>query len=228
MRISILSLSIVFFVTYYNASQDVSRVLDILDTISKHEVWQVRNAVAHFLRCFQGCHKFLFTELQTSMARNIILAMLSDERKEVSNAAMSALTGLLASCPTQNVATMVEKHIQKANGIVQRRRKTKKTTSHEMEKKTLIKQQTSVYFLCAAVLSRPYHTPVYTPKALAALSKHSYERNASFVIRETVKMCCREYKRTHMTDNWDLHRMQFTQEELEALDDVISTPHYYA
>ena len=94
------------FVTY-NASQDVSRVLDILDTISKHEVWQVRNAVAHFLRCFQGCHKFLFTEPQTSTARNIILTMLADERKEVSNAAMSALTGLLASFPTQNVAAMV-------------------------------------------------------------------------------------------------------------------------
>ena len=158
MRISILSLSIVFFVTYYNASQDVSRVLDILDTISKHEVWQVRNAVAHFLRCFQGCHKFLFTELQTSMARNIILAMLSDERKEVSNAAMSALTGLLASCPTQNVATMVEKHIQKANGIVQRRRKTKKTTSHEMEKKD--SHQTtivSVLFMCGGTFQTlPY------------------------------------------------------------------------
>ena len=216
------------FVTY-NASQDVSRVLDILDTISKHEVWQVRNAVAHFLRCFQGCHKFLFTEPQTSTARNIILTMLADERKEVSNAAMSALTGLLASCPTQNVAAMVEKHIQRANAVIHRRKnKNQKTTSHEIDKNTVIKQQTSVYFLCAAVLSRPYHTPAYTPKALATLSKHSYERNASFVIRETVKMCCREYKRTHMTDNWDLHRTQFTQEELEALDDVISTPHYYA
>jgi proteasome activator subunit 4 len=221
------------FVTYH-VSHDVSRVLDILNTISKHEVWQVRNAAANFLRCFQGCHKFLFTDPQTRMAQKMTLNMLADERKEVSSTAMSALTGFLASLSTQSVATMVEDYIQIANGIIHQRKKKsdKKNSIKENDtpafKSILIKQQRSVYFLCAAVLSRPYDTPAYTPKALATLSKHSYERNASFVVRETVKLCCREYKKTHMTDNWDLHRMQFTQEELEALDDVISTPHYYA
>lgn len=233
-RYALAEISASCFVTYH-ASQDVSRVLNILDTVSKHEVWQVRNVAAHFVRCFQGCHKFLFTDLQTRMAQKMILNMLADERKEVSNAAMSALTGFLASCPSEDVADMVENYIQKANSVIQRKRKKDKKKSNSNDDQdtnkhtTLpIQQQTSVYFLCAAVLSRPYDTPAFTPKALAALSKHSYERNASFVIRETVKLCCREYKKTHMTDNWDLHRMQFTQEELEALDDVISTPHYYA
>lgn len=40
-------------------------------------------------------------------------------------------------------------------------------------------------------------------------------------------MVCGEYKRTH-TDNWELHRRQFTREQLEALEDVVSIPHYYA
>jgi hypothetical protein len=47
-------------------------------------------------------------------------------------------------------------------------------------------------------------------------------------VREAVKLCCREYKRTHMTDNWELHKQQFTEEQLDAFSNVVSTPHYYA
>ena len=89
-------------------------------------------------------------------------------------------------------------------------------------------QQSSVFFLCATVLSQPYDTPPYIPKALAAISKHSFERNAPLGVRDIVKKCCAEYKRTHMSDNWELHRKMFTQEEMEALEDVVSSPHYYA
>ena len=144
---------------------------------------------------------------------------------------MSALTGILASTPSHIIERMVEKYIKKANNSVIKKKKVKKDLEGEaLEKefKRATKQQTSVYFLCAAVLSRPYDTPKYVPKALAALSRHSYERTAPFTVREAVKLCCREFKRTHMTDNWELHKQQFSREELEALNDVVSTPHYYA
>lgn len=95
------------------------------------------------------------------------------------------------------------------------------------EKRRVARQQKSVFVLCAIVMGRPYDTPPYIPEALAALSKHSFEKNASLSVREVVKMVCSEFKRTH-TDNWEAHRKQFTQEQLEALDDVVSTPHYYA
>jgi len=89
-------------------------------------------------------------------------------------------------------------------------------------------QQIAVFFLCAAILSQPYDTPEFVPKALAAISKHSFERSAPLNVRETVKRCCNDYKRTHMSDNWEIHRQQFTRDELDALDDVVSAPHYYA
>ena len=94
------------------------------------------------------------------------------------------------------------------------------------EKRRAMRQQQSVFMLSAVVMGRPYDTPPYIPEALAALSKHSFEHKASLSVREVVKMVCSEFKRTH-TDNWDAHRKQFTQEQLEALDDVVSTPHYY-
>lgn len=95
------------------------------------------------------------------------------------------------------------------------------------EKERATRQQKSVFVLCAVVMGRPYDVPSYIPVALAALSKHSFEQRASLSVREVVKMVCSEFKKTH-TDNWEAHRQHFTQEQIEALEDVVSTPHYYA
>ena len=221
-------------VVSYNRTQDMSKVLVILERVSKHDFWQVRQAAAHFLRCFQGGHKFLFSVKQTKRTTKIVTRMLADERREVSNAAMSALTGILAATTLEFKVKLVEKHVRKAEKSVPRRKvKAMPNEFDEVmkmkEKDRVEQQQTSVFFLCAAILAEPYGCPpLYIPKALAAISKHSFERVAPLGVRETVKFCCSEFKRTHMSDNWEVHRKQFTQEQLEALDDVISSAHYYA
>lgn len=219
---------------------DITRVLDTIEMSSKHDTWQVRHASANFLRCFQGSHKFLFTTEHAETITKVAVCLLGDDRREVSSAAMAAVTGIIAAMPAEKVADLVDKYIVEA-----KRSKMKKTNksssikSEELsgtetsekkakEEKRSKMQQTSVYFLCATVLSRPYDTPRYVPKALAAISKHSFKRNAPLGIRDTVKKCCAEYKKTHMSDNWEVHRSVFSQEELEALEDVVSSPHYYA
>lgn len=240
-RYSISEISVSCMIAY-GSSSDLSVVLETLDSVSKHKVWQLRLAVAHYLRCYQGNHKFLFSTKQTKKTTRIVARLLADERREVSAAAMAALTGILAATPMSIVSVLVEKYRKKANNSVIKKSKKVKTMQHspevemkgdvnalaEKEKERAKKQQTSVYFLCAAVLATPYETPAYVPIALTALSKHSYEKSAPLAVRETVKMCCGEYKRTHMSDNWEIHRNQFTREQLEALEDVVSTPHYYA
>eukprot|EP00566_Odontella_aurita_P004325 CAMPEP_0113531630 /NCGR_PEP_ID=MMETSP0015_2-20120614/3603_1 /TAXON_ID=2838 /ORGANISM="Odontella" /LENGTH=2326 /DNA_ID=CAMNT_0000430487 /DNA_START=10 /DNA_END=6990 /DNA_ORIENTATION=- /assembly_acc=CAM_ASM_000160 len=222
----------------YGRDVDLSRVLDALGTVSKYDSWQIRQAAANFLRCFQGGHKFLFDAMQSDKTMKMVTSLLVDERREVSSAAMAALTGILASMPLPTVSDLVAKYVRIANKSVKKRKKKSKphvlnnaeadSIASEKEKERARKQQRSVYFLCAAVLSRPYDTPQFVPLALEALSKHSYERTSQLGVREVVKMCCGEFKRTHMSDNWDLHRKQFSQEQLEALQDVVSTPHYYA
>jgi len=222
---------------------DISRVLDTAETAAKHETWQVRHACAHFLRCFQGSHKFLFTESQADRITKIVIWLLGDDRREVSSAAMAAVTGIIAAMPSEAVVILVDKYISEANRSKLKNKKPAKkieagqasqlsnAEESEMkvkEQKRAKKQQSSVFLLCATVLSQPYETPPYIPKALAAISKHSFKRNAPLGIRDTVKKCCAEYKKTHMSDNWEVHRSVFTQEELEALEDVVSSPHYYA
>jgi proteasome activator subunit 4 len=168
---------------------------------------------------------------------SIVAALLADDRREVSAAAIAALTGILSALPDDEINAMVNKYAKLATKSKMKR--TKKDTNNmeeddesdlcwAKEQKRIRNQQSSVFFLCAAVNSQPYETPSYVPVALAAISKHSFERNAPLGVRDAVKRCCADYKKTHMSDNWELHRKVFTQEQLESLEDVVSSPHYYA
>jgi len=227
---------------------DIDTILDIVLTASKNEDWQVRQIAVHFLRCFQGGNKFIFHDLQSEKCTSIVTDLLSDERREVSSAAMAALTGILAATSVNLVSHLVKEYIPRAKKSLPKRKKKIRHRNNILSPATNAKplapsatasstknaeisrsreQQISVFFLCAAVLASPYDTPEYIPLAISALSKHSFESYAPLAIRDAVKKCCSEYKRTHV-DNWDLHRMKFDTEQWEALNDVISTPHYYA
>jgi len=241
-RRTIAEVSISSIISYggVKGETDITRVLNAIETSSKHDAWQVRHACANFLRCFQGSHKFLFTIAHADRITKIVVWLLGDDRREVSSAAMAAVTGIIAAMPSETVAILVDKHISEANRSRMIVKKSKKTVPKQVlsvteviekeakEQKRTKMQQSSVFFLCATILSQPYDTPRYVPKALAAISKHSFKRNAPLGIRDTVKKCCAEYKKTHMSDNWEVHRSVFLQEELEALEDVVSSPHYYA
>jgi len=226
-------------VVSYGRESDIPRVLDIIQEVSTHSKWQVRHAAANFVRCFQGGHKYLFLPEHTQRTTAIVTDLLADERREVSSAAMAALTGILAASPTEDVQKMVKTYAHiAATSKMKKSRKGAVGSSTEAvaasetalarEKIRSRNQQVSVFFLCATIMSQPYDTPAYVPEALAAISKHSFERNAPLGVRDTVKKCCAEYKRTHMSDNWEVHRNMFSQEQLEAFEDVVSTPHYYA
>ena len=101
-------------------------------------------------------------------------------------------------------------------------------TLQEKEERRAHDQWTLMFLLCATILVHPYDAPAYVPIALAAVSKYLFEKSAPLGVGQIVKKCCGEYKKTHMSDNCGVHRKAFSQEQLEALEDVVSTPHYYA
>ncbi len=101
----------------YGVSHDITKVLDVLKRMSSHHYWQIRHASAHFLRNFQGAHKFLFTTDQENMTLSIAISLLSDDRREVSSAATSTLTGILAMLPQAAVEKLVSHYISIANKV---------------------------------------------------------------------------------------------------------------
>lgn len=240
-RFTLAEVSVTAIISYGKES-DIDRVLEVVSHSCKHATWQVRHAGIHFLRCFEGAHKFVFSSLQAIRAMQIVADLLGDDRREISSAAMAALTGILSSLSSADIARMVRKYTAVADSSAKKRTKrltakpslnanVVETAVEKESEEDIIRarnQQVSVFFLCAVIMAQPYDTPPYIPIALAAISKHSFERNAPLSVREAVKRCCGEYKRTHMSDNWELHRAVFSQEQLEALEDVVSSPHYYA
>ena len=101
----------------YGVSQDITRVLDVLKVMACHEYWQIRQASAHFLRNFQGAHKFLFGKEQEELSLSIAISLLADDRREVSSAATSTLTGILAMLPQATLEELVSKYISIANKV---------------------------------------------------------------------------------------------------------------
>ena len=159
----------------YGVSHDMVRVLTILRDMSQHDHWQVRQAAAHFLQCFQGCHKFLFSKELDDMSMSIAISLLADDRREVSNAATSALTGILAAFPSDSLGELVSKYIKIANKSLKKKKKRnlpqqelspeESEIARAKEKERAKRQQKSVFFLCAAVLGRPYDTPQFVPES---------------------------------------------------------------
>jgi hypothetical protein len=101
----------------YGVSHDITRVLNVLKVMSCHDYWQIRQASAHFLRNFQGAHKFLFTADQEKLSLSIAVSLLADDRREVSSAATSTLTGILAMLPQTALEELVSKYISIANKV---------------------------------------------------------------------------------------------------------------
>jgi len=105
-------------VACYGAANDITCVLDILKEMSSHDYWQIRQAVAHFLRCFQGAHKFFFSKEHNELSLSIAISLLADDRREVSMAATSALTGIFAMYSADRIEELVREYIKIANKVI--------------------------------------------------------------------------------------------------------------
>ena len=216
----------------YGEMKEIESILEAVKNASLSHVWQIRQAAVNYLRCFEGAHKFFLSDKQNGKVLDIVVDLLSDERPEVSTAATAAMSGLLSTFTPEVVDSFVDKYAKMAsksklkNKPMDSNNDPIPTDSKELRRAK--NQKSSINILCAVILSHPYDTPSFVPKAILAISKHSYSRNAPLSIRNVVKKCCAEYKRTHMSDNWQLHRQAFSQDQIEALEDVVSSPHYYA
>jgi proteasome activator subunit 4 len=78
--------------------------------------------------------------------------------------------------------------------------------------------------LCAIVEAHPYNVPDYVPGLLMELVRHLHDPQP---IPKTIKNTFQEFKRTHQ-DNWQEHKLKFSDHELIVLNDLLVSPNYYA
>lgn len=74
------------------------------------------------------------------------------------------------------------------------------------------------------ILAFPYDIPSWMPGLLTLLTRFIHDR---YPIHETAKNLFSEFKRTH-GDSWQQDREKFTENELDAINELLVAPSYYA
>lgn len=77
---------------------------------------------------------------------------------------------------------------------------------------------------CAIVMAEPYGVSPHLPPLLSALSRYVSDR---FPIAPLVRSTFSDFRRTH-GDSWALDRQAFTDEQLDAIGELLVAPSYYA
>eukprot|EP00095_Tigriopus_kingsejongensis_P000186 maker-scaffold41_size498431-snap-gene-0.12 protein:Tk00186 transcript:maker-scaffold41_size498431-snap-gene-0.12-mRNA-1 annotation:"proteasome activator complex subunit 4" len=92
------------------------------------------------------------------------------------------------------------------------------------KQKAILKRHIGVIGLSAFVAAYPYDVPEYVPDILMILSDKVHDPQP---IPTTVKKTLMDFKRTHQ-DNWEEHKLKFSEDQLSILTDLLVSPSYYA
>lgn len=198
------------------------------------------------LNCLEFLQDFLSTNFMSlsfngKFVRQIeiqILAFMADPRLQVRVKASKICCGLI-HWGFFHQETVLNKlledfHYKISHNSVQN---VKKTVQHNRKTSIEFKRQASILDcdelanyhcgilgLCAIIEAHPYDIPGYVPGLLMELAKHLHDPQP---IPKTVKDTFQEFKRTHQ-DNWQDHKLKFTDDQLMVLNDLLISPNYYA
>ncbi|XP_018576290.1 proteasome activator complex subunit 4 [Anoplophora glabripennis] len=188
--------------------------------------WSARALIAEFLPIFVfynmatiNAEKSWVLEIQA-----IVLELLEDVQPEVRMGAAKVLNGLL-HCqfipePTNLLELFKQKALTKLKHKNQVRNKEDGVTNNNNNMRT---RHAGVLGLCAFINSHPYDVPDFLPDVFEQLRPHLSDPQP---IPATIRKTLGDFKRTHH-DNWETHKLKFTEEELSLLSDLTVPPSYY-
>jgi len=202
---------------------ELQQVINILAETSKSTVWYVRAATLVYLQAVYVRHPFTLTGPQIEHLQNITVSLLSDNQVEVRDAAAVTLAGFLQGASDEVSKTLRTKFVSSVHTKQAERRRLKRQKL-DVEGAMGLDAHASLLGLCACIRAHPYDVPSWLPEALMVLADCE---SWGGVYRDTVKKLFGEFRRTH-TDTWATTRSQFTEEQLERLGDLRSSPSYFA
>lgn len=96
---------------------------------------------------------------------------------------------------------------------------------NETKESSAVRQRhAGVLGLCAFISAYPYDIPDFVPDVFEHLGAHL---NDPQPIPATIRKTVGNFKRTHH-DNWAVHQLKFTENQLAVLTDLTVPPSYYA
>jgi len=195
--------------------------LEAIHQVSKSGSWKARASVLELLQVtvFLNMPSLLSNVTWVHQVMDVVENSLIDERVEVRSKAAQVLSGLLhcAFVDKPRHDSLLKSFYKKVGSG--RGGKKKKKTAEEV-----ISKHSGVLGLCAFVNAFPYDVPEFVPDILMVLSDHLHDPQP---IPVTIKKTLQDFKRTHQ-DNWQDHKLKFSDDQLAVLTDLLVSPSYYA
>ncbi|XP_051160943.1 proteasome activator complex subunit 4-like [Leptopilina boulardi] len=209
--------------------RDVSKMLPQILKASRNTSWWVKASTLDFLEVFvfHNMSILLSQNEWIEIIKETVLRLLEDERVEVREKSSQVLGGLLHCAFIPDKETLLEEFKVKARTRI--RKRTNKIAQGADERanteeiNAIVKRHAGILGLCAFIQAHPYDIPSYVPSIFEHLGSHLHDPEP---IPATIKKTMGNFKRTHY-DGWSEHAQQFTEKQLEVLQDLIVPPPHY-
>ncbi|KAK9752668.1 Proteasome-substrate-size regulator, mid region [Popillia japonica] len=203
----------------------VPAALEAAQKVSTCPSWSARSVIVEFISVlvFHNLAVFITQEEWVLQVQNMVLQLLEDIQPEVRLQTGKVLSGLLHCKFLPKPMELLEIFKQKAKTKLKRSTTNKKIQKNGINLSVSVRHA-GVLGMCAFISSHPYDVPDYLPNIFAELGVHL---NDPQPIPATIRKTLGDFKRTHH-DNWEVHKLKFTEEELSVLSDLTVPPSYYA
>jgi len=199
--------------------------LETLNGVAKSGTWKARIASLEFLQVHTFSNLFSIIHLPggADQVTSTVLLLLSDERLEVREKAAQVLGGLVHCdfLDQKKCDGLLAQFRKNASGKLPRSLRGANVPDFDL---ALVVRHAGVLGLCAFVDAYPYDVPEFLPDILVCLGDHL---NDPQPIPVTVKKTLSNFRRTHH-DNWQFHKLKFSDDQLVTLTDLLVSPNYYA
>ncbi|XP_026273148.1 proteasome activator complex subunit 4 [Frankliniella occidentalis] len=191
-------------------------VLEAIYKVDNHPSWAMRVSCLGFLQVlvFQNMPIFASQSDWTEKVIDLVVLRLDDSWLEVQHKAGEVLSGMLHCHFIPHPLKLMERFKEKANIRLSRK---------APDPSKLRTRHAGIIGLCAYVRAFPYDVPDFVPDVIGILGDHL---NDPHPISKTIRDTLSSFQRTHI-GQWHLHRRCFTEDQLNALSNMVLPPSHY-
>ncbi|QQP39732.1 Uncharacterized protein FKW44_013543, partial [Caligus rogercresseyi] len=196
-------------------SEVVPHVLDMSTRIVMSDSYKAKLSLLEFLQVFVFTNFLSICKDEAIVTRiqDFVVGLMSDENLQVRSKAAKILCGLLHSkfLRGDSCDKLLQLFRSKIRPVL-----TRETRKNKFAKrKSLAPDLSTKEKLANFVEAHPYEVPDFT---------HLHDPTP---VPKTIKKTLQEFKRTHQ-DNWDEHKLKFTDDQLLIMTELLVSPNYYA
>lgn len=199
----------------------VMRVATSCESISLSNRYRIRGALLPFLQVLSFSMLFVAGDEALDLMLRIAVRLLSDNQLEVRDAAAKTLVPMIRDAPAsvieiirdELVTNLNKRPVRPLNGMKQ-----------NLPTDVLCQRHGATLGLGSMIMANPYDVPHWMPSVLVILADCI---NDPQPISTSVKRIFADFMRTHR-DEWQSHKLAFTEEQLERVSELLVSPSYYA